>query len=158
MDQRIRKQKKLRDDNNPSSSTLACTRLSSERLEQGSFSALVSSPVEFRYVRVSSIDMPDDQYAHQTAVNIRGHVFRGILYDQSPDGNYVGGEDSSSGVGEVQPLNLIAGAATWESALHTSAATGGGCGDSMVSSTGALVDPSSLYPAPLNTFIAGSAK
>ena len=106
-------------------------------------------------MRVSSMDMPDDQYAYQTAVNIGGHVFRGILYDQGPDGNYVGGEGSSGGVGEVQPLNLIAGAATCESALHTSAASGGG-GGSMVSSSGALVDPSSLYPAPLNTFLAGS--
>ncbi|KAK4764678.1 hypothetical protein SAY86_025768 [Trapa natans] len=45
------------------------------------------SPATFRCVRVSSSDEVEDQqeYAYQTAVNIGGHVFKGILYDQGPD-------------------------------------------------------------------------
>jgi LRP1 type putative zinc finger protein len=106
----------------------------------------VSSPAVFQCVRLSSIDDADDQYAYQTAVNIGGHVFKGILYDVGPETNYsVGGESSSAG-GGVQPLNLIAGA--------TSA--GGGGGAEVASSAMALLDPSSLYPAPLNTFMAGT--
>ena len=113
-------------------------------LEQGNFPSVVSSPAEFRCVRVSSMDDANDQYAYQTAVNIGGHVFKGILYDYGPDtdSNYVSGESSSAAVAGAQPLNLIA--ATAASAT-------------VVSTTGALVDPSSLYnPAPLNTFMAGS--
>lgn len=86
-----------------------------------------------------------DQYAYQTAVNIGGHVFKGILYDQGPDSNndYIVGE-SSTAVAGAQPLNLIG------SAIATATTT------AIVSSAGALVDPSSLYPVPLNTFMAGS--
>ena len=118
-------------------------------LEVGNFPSEVSSPAVFRCVRVSSIDDTDDQYAYQTAVNIGGHVFKGILYDQGPETNYssMGGE-SSSGGGGVQPLNLIAGAATSPTTTHGGAAA-------MVSSAMALLDPS-LYPAPLNSFMAGT--
>ncbi|KAK4377327.1 hypothetical protein RND71_003623 [Anisodus tanguticus] len=45
----------------------------------------VSLPAVFRCVRVSSVDNVVDQYAYQTSVNIAGHVFKGILYDQGPD-------------------------------------------------------------------------
>ncbi|KAI4314802.1 hypothetical protein L6164_027674 [Bauhinia variegata] len=137
-------------DSNPSASALACTRIptnpSSSALEHGNFPAMVSSSAEFRCVRVSPVDDADDQYAYQTAVNIGGHVFRGILYDHGPDSNYMPSEGSSGAIGGVQPLNLISAAPTLPS----------GGGDAMVSSTGALVDPSSLYPAPLNTFMGGS--
>ncbi|PHT70381.1 hypothetical protein T459_25485 [Capsicum annuum] len=47
--------------------------------------AEVSLPAVFRCVRVSSLDNLVDQYAYQTSVNIAGHVFKGILYDQGPD-------------------------------------------------------------------------
>jgi LRP1 type putative zinc finger protein len=114
-------------------------------LELGHFPATVSSPAVFQCVRVSSIDDTDDQYAYQTAVNIGGHVFKGILYDVGPETNYSVGGESSSGGGGLQPLNLIAGAAS------TSAATA-----EVASSAMALLDPSSLYPAPLNTFMAGT--
>lgn len=104
---------------------------------------------------MSSIDEADDQYAYQAAVNIGGHVFKGILYDQGPETNYsIAGESSSGGGGGgVQPLNLIAGV------TNTSATTasGGGGGADMGSSAMTLLDPSSLYPAaPLNTFMAGT--
>ncbi|XP_023003919.1 protein SHI RELATED SEQUENCE 1-like isoform X2 [Cucurbita maxima] len=110
-------------------------------LEIGNFPAELNSPAVFRCVRLSSTDDTDDQYAYQTAVNIGGHVFKGILYDQGPENNYVPGETSSSGGGGLQPLNFIAGAA-----------------DANAASSAALplLDPSSLYSAPLNSFMAGT--
>jgi len=90
------------------------------------------------------VEDADDRYAYQTAVNIGGHVFKGILYDYGPENsnnnnsnnsnNYMAGE-TSAGVAGAQPLNLTA---------------------SGVVSSGALVDPSSLYSAPVNTFMGGS--
>lgn len=116
-----------------------------EGLEEGHFPSLVSSPAEFRCVRVSCVEDADDRYAYQTAVNIGGHVFKGILYDYGPENsnnnnsnnsnNYMAGE-TSAGVAGAQPLNLTA--------------------SGVVSSSGALVDPSSLYSAPVNTFMGGS--
>ncbi|TKY55861.1 SHI RELATED SEQUENCE 1 protein [Spatholobus suberectus] len=125
----------------------ACTRLPSSGLEQGHFPAMVSSPAEFRCVRVSCVEDADDRYAYQTAVSIGGHVFKGILYDYGPENNnnsnnnnnnnnnYMTGETSSTGVVAAQPLNLTA--------------------SGVVSSSAALVDPS-LYSAPVNTFMGGS--
>ncbi|KAK6131253.1 hypothetical protein DH2020_035010 [Rehmannia glutinosa] len=70
-------------------STLACT---SSRLpattsgfELGHFPAEVNSPAVFRCVRVSAVDNAEEHLAYQTAVNIGGHVFKGILYDQGPE-------------------------------------------------------------------------
>lgn len=123
-------------------------------LEHQDFPTVVSSPADFRCVRVNSIDDDDEQYAYQTAVNIGGRVFKGILYDQGPECNYNAGDMSASaGVGGVQPLNLIAGAASGASVLPATTISGG----AMVSSGGALGDPSSLYPAQLNTFMAGGS-
>ncbi|KAF5454515.1 hypothetical protein F2P56_024173 [Juglans regia] len=137
---------------NPTTSSLACTRLptSASGLEVGHFPAELRSATVFRCVRVSSIDDADDQYAYQTAVNIGGHVFKGILYDQGPETNYSAAGESSSGGGGVQPLNLIASATT------ASATTASGGGADVGSSAMTLLDPTSLYPAPLNTFIAGT--
>ncbi|XP_061360867.1 protein SHI RELATED SEQUENCE 1-like [Gastrolobium bilobum] len=140
--------KRPRDSNPSSSSALACTRLPSG-LEQGHFPAVVSSPAEFRCVRVSAVDDADDSYAYQTAVNIGGHVFKGILYDYGPESsnnnitNYMAGESSSAAaaVAGAQPFNIITATAT---------------ASAVVSSSGALVDPSSLYPAPINPFMAVS--
>lgn len=95
------------------------------------------------------MDEAEEQYAYQTAVNIGGHVFRGILYDQGPDPSYISTADTSPG-GAVQPLNLIA--ATGASALPAAATSGGAAG---ASSTGPLLDPS-MYAAPLNPFMSGS--
>lgn len=55
-----------------------------------------------------------DQLAYQTSVNIGGHIFKGVLYDQGPAADttqYIAGETSSSGGGgggflQQQP-NLI---------------------------------------------------
>ncbi|KAJ4962288.1 hypothetical protein NE237_022227 [Protea cynaroides] len=124
--------------------SLACTRLppNTSGMEVGNFPAELSSPAVFRCVRVSSIDDADDQYAYQTAVNIGGHVFKGVLYDQGPEIHYGPGESSSgggAGGGGAPSRNLITAATT----------TG--------RSSAAMIDPSSLYPTPLNAFIAGSS-
>lgn len=122
-------------------------------LEVGQFPNEVNSEAMFRCVRVSTMDEADEQYAYQTAVNIAGHVFKGVLYDQGPDGHYTtGGGEGSSDRGDDggahhhhQQLNLITGAAT-----GNAAATG-----NPSSSSSSLLDPS-LYPTPLNAFMAGT--
>ncbi|KAE8665199.1 Protein SHORT INTERNODES [Hibiscus syriacus] len=68
-------------------------------LELFQFPPEVSSPADFRCVKLNAMeDIDDDQYAYQTAVNIGGHVFKGILYDQGPETR--GGESS-----QAQQLN-----------------------------------------------------
>ncbi|PON90996.1 Protein SHI RELATED SEQUENCE [Trema orientale] len=116
----------------------------------GAFPAEVNSPAVFRCVKVSAMDDADENYAYQTAVNIGGHLFKGILYDQGPEGHYTGGEGSSSGRGGGstgedggQQLNLITAA--------TTAATSTAAGNTSIS----LLDPS-MYPTPLNAFMAGT--
>ncbi|MBA0612979.1 hypothetical protein Godav_013507 [Gossypium davidsonii] len=55
-------------------------------LELAQFPSEVNSPAVFRCVKVNAMDEVDeDQLAYQTAVNIGGHVFKGILYDQGPE-------------------------------------------------------------------------
>nr|GMC81118.1 protein SHORT INTERNODES-like [Ipomoea batatas]GMC87476.1 protein SHORT INTERNODES-like [Ipomoea batatas] len=84
------------------------------RPRQVNFPAEVSFPAVFRCVRVSAVDNGEDQYAYQTSVNIAGHVFKGILYDQGPESRYnTAGESSSGGGGGFQqPSNLLSTAAT----------------------------------------------
>ncbi|KAL1567928.1 hypothetical protein AAHA92_03347 [Salvia divinorum] len=142
--------KRHRESPNP----LVCTRIPSTTtgLELGNFPSEVSAEAVFRCVRVSAIDDAEEQFAYQTAVNISGHVFKGILYDQGGEGQYIPGETSSGG-GSVsagaahQHLNLItvssAAAATATSAPITS------------SSAPPFLDPS-LFPPPVNSFIAGT--
>ncbi|KAJ4883844.1 Protein SHI RELATED SEQUENCE 5 [Raphanus sativus] len=104
----------------------------------------VSSPAVFRCVRVSSIeeDEDDQEYAYQTAVNIGGHIFKGILYDQGLD------EDHH------HQLNLLASTATTTNAEETAAKTAVTIAGN--NNNGLILDPSSLYPAQLNSFIAGT--
>ncbi|CAL5188086.1 unnamed protein product [Lathyrus oleraceus] len=117
-------------------SALACARLPpnpSGLVEEVSFPAVVNSPAEFRCVRVTSVDDSEEEIAYSTAVNIGGHVFRGILYNYGPDmnNNYIsaGNTPPSGGEAAALPLNLISPV------------------------PGELVDPGSMYPAPLNTFM-----
>ncbi|XP_030468440.1 protein SHI RELATED SEQUENCE 1-like [Syzygium oleosum] len=122
----------------------------------GNFPADVSSPAVFQCVKVSSVDDPDEQFAYQTAVNIGGHVFRGILYDHGPDHptyTNVATEDNSSGGGGglVQPLDLIAAAAAAAASPITSAAS-----VHVSSTTAPFFDASSLYPPPFSTYMAGT--
>lgn len=141
----VPKRGRERDHNNPNStSPLACTRFpsnpSSSGLEEVNFPAVVRSATEFRCVRVSAMDESEEEYAYSTAVNIGGHVFKGILYDYGPEGNnntnYMGAAGESSSTG-VAGLSITTGTAA-----------------AVVSEP--LVDPSSLYPTPLNTFMPGS--
>ncbi|CAI9769857.1 unnamed protein product [Fraxinus pennsylvanica] len=94
---------------------------------EGDFPAEVISPAVFRCVRLSSTDNAADQYAYQTSLNIGGHVFTGILYDQGPEGTNVAGESSSGGL------------------MHPDFIAGG---------TGTASPPS--YPSPFSAFTTGS--
>ncbi|KAL3818799.1 hypothetical protein ACJIZ3_004704 [Penstemon smallii] len=148
--------KRQREINNPTSSnSLMVTRIptTNSGLEIGNtFPSEVNSEAVFRCVRVSAIDDAEDQYAYQTAVNIRGHVFKGILYDQGTESQYMAaaGETSSGGGsvnaggggggGGIQQLNLITGTSTSTAAVAVSP----------------FVDTSNLYPAPINSFMAGT--
>ncbi|KAL8168004.1 hypothetical protein V2J09_009503 [Rumex salicifolius] len=143
---------------NPSSSSLVCTRIPTSGMEVGTFPAEVSYPAVFRCVRVSSMEEGgDDQVAYQTAVSIGGHVFKGLLYDQGPENAYNtaggggGGGDSSSGTaGGTQTLNMI-------TASQSSAAAGGGSSQAAAALT--FIDPSSYYQAAahqLGSFMEGT--
>ncbi|KAL1198623.1 Protein SHI RELATED SEQUENCE 5 [Cardamine amara subsp. amara] len=101
----------------------------------------VNSPAVFRCVRVSAIeeDEDDQEYAYQTAVNIGGHVFKGILYDQGPDQDH-----------HHHHLNLLASTATTTNVEETATKT-----VASNNNNGLILDPS-LYPAQLNSFIAGT--
>ncbi|KAL8143757.1 hypothetical protein V2J09_016789 [Rumex salicifolius] len=70
---------------------LLTTGLQERNMNQG-FPAEVTAVANFRCVRVSSDDNAVDQAAYQTSVNIGGHSFNGILYDQGP---------SSSGAAQI---------------------------------------------------------
>ncbi|XP_076886269.1 protein SHORT INTERNODES-like [Bidens hawaiensis] len=78
----------------------------SSGFEVGNFPSEVTTPANFRCVRVSSIDDTDDQFAYQAAVNIGGHLFKGILYDQGTESQYMGGDTSSGGSAGIPQLNL----------------------------------------------------
>ncbi|XP_073290863.1 protein SHORT INTERNODES-like [Primulina huaijiensis] len=145
--------KRQRENKIPSAS-MSLVPFSSSGLEEGNFPAEVSSQAVFRCVRVSAIDEGEDQYAYQTEVNISGHVFKGILYDQGVDQTHytVAGETTaSSGCGSVsaavgiQQLNLTSA---------TSAASSGG-GVPASSTASPYPDPS-LYSSPINSFMAGT--
>ncbi|KAL6316520.1 hypothetical protein AAG906_018223 [Vitis piasezkii] len=134
--QQIRGENQKRQRENPVAPALATT---TSGLEVGHFPSEVNSPAYFRCVRVSAMDEADEQLAYQTAVNIGGHVFKGILYDHGPESRY-GGESSSGGGSGSQQHNLITappGVTTTSNQATT------------------LLDPS-LYPAPLNVFMAGT--
>ncbi|XP_060188796.1 protein SHI RELATED SEQUENCE 5-like [Lycium barbarum] len=138
----LQQPKRPRDQNmGPSNSSLAYTRLptTSSGLELGGhYPAEVSSPAVFRCVKVSAVDEAEEQYAYQTAVNIGGHTFKGMLYDQGPETTrYTSGESSSSA---QQPLNLIDGATTSSHQQQVSIA---------------MFDPS-MYPTNLSAFMAGT--
>lgn len=96
------------------------------------------------------MDDTDEEFAYQTAVNIGGHVFRGILYDQGPESRFSSAGESSSGGGggSHQPLNLITATPGSTSAAATTAAATGNLATT-------LLDPS-IYATPLNAFMAGT--
>ncbi|KAF5791305.1 putative transcription factor STY-LRP1 family [Helianthus annuus] len=86
--------------------TATAVAYNSSGFELGNFPSELTTPANFRCVRVSSIDETDDQFAYQAAVNIGGHLFKGILYDQGPESQYMGGDTSSGGSAGIPQLNL----------------------------------------------------
>ncbi|XP_020219770.1 protein SHI RELATED SEQUENCE 3 [Cajanus cajan] len=75
------------------------------------FPAATNSMAIFRCVQVRSMDDAVNEIAYQTCVNIGGHVFRGLLYDQGPDdqsyNNNNRGESSMGLVGQQQNLGVV---------------------------------------------------
>ncbi|KAK4733358.1 hypothetical protein R3W88_007619 [Solanum pinnatisectum] len=123
------------------------------------FPPKVNSTAVFQRVSMSSIEENEDQIAYQAAVNINGHIFKGILYDQGDNHEYNymnGGDHDSSSGGDPVPcqhnLNII-GIAT--SAVND-ATVGGGGGASTVAAEGSShFLETSLYSS-VNTFVAGT--
>jgi len=96
----------------------------------------VRAPAVFKCVRVTAVDEGDDEYAYQAVVNIGGHVFKGLLYDQ--------GVEPREGLPNLSELHLGGGASS-------SGGGGGGAGTSGARngapSSSPLLDPSDVYGA-----------
>ncbi|KAK4804350.1 hypothetical protein SAY86_004167 [Trapa natans] len=116
------------------------------------FPVELNSSALFRCVRVSNVDESEEEYAYQTAVNIGGRIFKGILYDQGLDNTYPATGDGSSGTGGdgAQPQRNFIAQATPAAAAAAAAAT-----TNNMNAT-ALLDPSLVYPTHLNAFMAGT--
>ncbi|KAM7264087.1 hypothetical protein ACFE04_001770 [Oxalis oulophora] len=87
--------------------------------QYGEFPAEIRSTATFRCVRVSSMNDDNNKYAYQASVNIGGHQFKGILYDEGPDKNfdYINNDEIRLSVGDDhyhihQPLDLDQQAST----------------------------------------------
>ncbi|TQD99379.1 hypothetical protein C1H46_015037 [Malus baccata] len=146
--------KRLRENPSSNPSLRIHTNTNTSGLDVVNFPPEVSSQAVFRCVKVSAMD-DEVQYGYQTAVNIAGHLFKGILLDHGPESpNYnmnMAAETSSGGGVNFQPLNLIAGATT---AVNTASIDGGGGHEGMaVAGSTTVMDPSSLYPASINTYM-----
>ncbi|VFQ75475.1 unnamed protein product [Cuscuta campestris] len=149
--------KRHRDDPNASSRLPSAI----SGLEMGNFPAKVSLNAAFHCVRMRSIDDSEDQCAYRAAVNIGGHVFKGILYDQGPESQYMAAGESSSGgsagggAHTAQHNLLSSGGGGCTAATATSgSASGGGGGEGQAAP---LYDPSLFSSsAPLCSFMAGT--
>ncbi|XP_047153004.1 protein SHI RELATED SEQUENCE 3-like [Vigna umbellata] len=113
------------------------------------FPCATSSMAMFRCVQVRSVDDAVNEIAYQTSVNIGGHVFSGILYDQGPEQSYNinKGESSTALVDEHQnnSLGLLKNSSSRESSGVTIASAGHG--DPLF--------PPPPYPFPLASFRPG---
>ncbi|KAL9231673.1 hypothetical protein vseg_006868 [Gypsophila vaccaria] len=151
----------------PSTSFHPCiltTPSSSSGPQEGNFPGEVNSLATFRCIRVSSDDNVVEQYAYQTSINIGGHIFKGILYDQGPTAGAAGtsGGDQSSSAGtddhhhhqyQHHQFNIMAATTT----ATTQGDDGGGNGGANL-----LYPPHphshphpSLYSTPFNAFLPG---
>ncbi|WOK95166.1 hypothetical protein Cni_G03873 [Canna indica] len=119
-------------------------------LDHERFPPEVSAPAVFRCVRVSHVDQGDDVYAYQTAVSIGGHVFKGLLYDHGPEGEYPSTSSSRyqlhHGEGSSSPAAIAA----------ATAATNAGAGDHPIGTAPAATELLEPYPTPLSAFISGT--
>ncbi|KAJ7555065.1 hypothetical protein O6H91_05G020800 [Diphasiastrum complanatum] len=72
------------------------------RLQQGGFKTTLPTEVRaqtvFKCVRVTGIEDGEDEIAYQATVNIGGHIFKGVLYDQGLEQ----GARTTSHVAELQ--------------------------------------------------------
>lgn len=139
--------KRLRDG---AGTSAVCTRLTTtiSGLELGNFPPEVNSPAVFRCVKVSGMDDEDEEYAYQTAVNIGGHMFKGILYDQGRESSSSGGGGGAERSRSDQQLNLI----TASTAATTTAAAAASSSNPPGSSG---FDPA-IYPSTFNAFLSGT--
>ncbi|KAL4318380.1 hypothetical protein GQ457_18G017340 [Hibiscus cannabinus] len=125
----------------------------SSGLEVKSFPAEVTSEATFRCVRVSSGEDVGDQYGYLTSVNIEGHVFKGILYDQGLAHQVLGECNSRETHSQQQePSQIDAAAARTMAATATTTTT----------AATALVTAESFFPfayAPsFNAFMSAGAQ
>lgn len=75
------------------------------------FPAVTSSMATLTCVQVRSMDETVNETAYQTSVEIGGHVFSGILYDQGPDQQSF---NTIHSLDQQQNLNLFS-----SNAIHT---------------------------------------
>jgi len=115
------------------------------------FPGATNSMAVFRCVQVRSMDDAVNEVAYQTSVNIGGHVFSGILYDQGPEQGYNNkGESSNSLVDEQQNNNHLG--LMNNASIHSRDSSGvtiasAGHGDPLF--------PPPTYPFPLASFRPG---
>ncbi|KAL8153917.1 hypothetical protein V2J09_011677 [Rumex salicifolius] len=118
-------------------------------LGQQNFPAEVNAPAVFRCVRVHSTEnAADQQLAYQTAVNIGGRLFKGILYDQGPDRRYP--PAPTPDVSREQPHGLTATAS-----VNPETAT---CIDPNSNSSNNINtnNNNGIYPPAISAFLAGT--
>ncbi|XP_074289641.1 protein SHI RELATED SEQUENCE 3 [Silene latifolia] len=111
----------------------------------GNFPAEVNSLATFRCIRVSSEDNVVEQYAYQTSINIGGHIFKGILYDQGDTTTVSADQSSSAGTSDHPHHQFRIAAATTATAQSGDGAN-------------LLYPPHphpSLYSTPFNAFLPG---
>jgi LRP1 type putative zinc finger protein len=101
----------------------------------------------FRCVRIGPVDEPDAELAYQTAVNIGGHTFKGILRDHGPVADDAGHLPPPSA--EYHQQQLTAGQAREASSPAGSSEAAA----TAATSAAVLMDP---YPTPIGAFAAGT--
>lgn len=74
-------------------------------------------------------------------MNIGGHMFKGILYDQGPENNQINLSSGGDGENDGQGLDLVIGASN--------------CSGRVNNQSTPFVE-SSLYPIPINSFNNGT--
>ncbi|KAG7031235.1 Protein SHORT INTERNODES, partial [Cucurbita argyrosperma subsp. argyrosperma] len=116
----------------------------SSGLEMGNFPVEVSSTAVFRCVRMTTLDETNDQFAYQTAVNIGGHTFKGILYDHGPEQQQQPPPPPPPNSASPDGGTLLITAPSTTMELPPISA--------------ALLDPPPPYPAPLNTYVAAGTQ
>ena len=87
--------------------------LSNLGLEKFKFPAVMSPMASFSCVQVRSIDGTVNEIAYQATVNIGGHVFSGLLYDQGPEQSFNAKGGNIGPLDQQQNLNL------WSVSIHT---------------------------------------